>query len=562
MAQLLRRNSSRRRTRRAASGGDPPSRSESIRRLHRRRPSTPGSGPHSPHSPNTLNLNNPEIKIDTPKQSPVSAVKRPANLSGLKECYGSDSHRGLTRTTTLGPHTSFNRARRRRRPMGSDNTDGGESVHSDSSNPCSTTNLHDVFSDGSQEVLPQPDSQQGSRTSFGMVHDKEPSVESRIAATDIRSIVRPKQIVLRSKVNGQILNSNLKVPHKDDVPCRSMSASPEIIIETMQPNTFGNLSDDEKIERQMSNETPKTDSEKRVEREHSNKLQGSSDKDSEKTEICASSCELLGAVCMNPNTSGGIFKDAVLCGDEHGASGGAHYASNDRIDATVEKAYTSKIHDSYDNLHEPQHFVADLYSKREKISLENNILGRSDICFADGSDHNSSQENILVNTKPRRRRLKESLSSDDLESLSAPILMSPCELGLNSVQKDNSPKEPLTGKRTDPILPVRHGSTPSVRFIMPSTPIRQMFQTPIARVESFHSDDFDFYTSDIDGLVTSPTSSPSPNSIQTPTVPCFQYKLHSRRKKAFLRDKSKKQLIDRPQLGDGVYSAQSDKHFR
>ena len=565
MAALLRRNSSRRRTRRTASGGDPPSRSESIRRLQRRRPSTPGSGPHSPHSPNTLNLNNPEIKIDTPKQSPVSGIKRPDNLTGLKGCYGSDSNKGLKRTTTLGPNTSFNRDRRRRRPMGSDNTDGGDSVHSDSSNPCSTTNLNDVFSDGSQDVLSQPSSQHGSRTSIGSVKDKEPSVESRIAATDIRSIVRPKQIVLRSKVNGQVPKSNLLVPNCEDVPCRSMSASPEIIIETMQSNTFANLSDDEKIERQMSNEIPKTDSEKRVEREQSDKRQESSMLGAEKPDIVSSCSELLGAVCLNPNDSvDGLFKESYLCEENGAIGGGDHYASHDLIDATVDKIYTSEPCDSYDNIHQAKHLVADLYSKREKISLENSkCLMQDDICFADSSDHNSSQENLRVKSKLRRRRLKESLSSDDLESLSAPILLSPRELGLHLTPADNSPKDPLMGKRTDPVFPIRRGSTPSsVRFIMPSTPIRQMFQTPIARVESFHSDDFDLYTSDIDGLVTTNTPSPSPNSIQTPTVPCFQYKLHSRRKKAFLRDKSKNQMRDGLKHKDRIINAHSGKHPR
>lgn len=563
VAQLLRRNSSRRRTRRTTSGGDPPSRSESIRRLHRRRPST-GSGPHSPHSPSTLN--NPEIKIDTPKQSPVSAIKRPANLSGLKDCYSSDSPRVLTRTLTLGPHTSYNRARHRRRPMSSDNTDGGDSVHSDSSNPCSTTNLHDVFSDGSQDALSQSESRSGSRTALGPCKDKEPSVESRIAATDIRSIVRPKQIVLRSKVNGQVQKSNLQVPNSEEVPCRSMSASPEIIIEAMQPNTFANLSDDEKIERKMSGEIPKTDSEKRVEKEKSDLMQENCrsnnngdirfNAESNEMEIVKGCSELLGAVCLHPDESEGeIFKDTTFCESEIGASGGEHYASNDLIDATLNKTYTTEGCDSFDNLHEPRHFVADLYSKREKISLENDdTIVPDDICFADSSDHNSSQELLLLN-KVRRRRLKESLSSDDLESLSAPILLSPRELGLHVSPNEINSKEPSKGKPVDPVLTVRHGSTPSVRFIMPSTPIRQMFQTPIARVESFHSDDFELYTSDIDGLVTCNTPSPSPNSIQTPTVPCFQYKLHSRKKKALLRDKPRN--INK-QAADGFHNNDSD----
>ena len=79
---------------------------------------------------------------------------------------------------------------------------------------------------------------------------------------------------------------------------------------------------------------------------------------------------------------------------------------------------------------------------------------------------------------------------------------------------------------------------------MPSTPIRQMFKTPIARIESFHSDDFEAFNSDVDALVTSPT--PSPNSVHTPTVPCFQYRLHKHKKPSLNKHvKQRRSLIKR-----------------
>lgn len=575
VAQLLRRNSSRRRTRRSTHSADPPSRSESLRRTRRHhRPGTPGSDPHSPHSPN--NAVNPEIKIDTPKQSPVQTIKRPANLKGLKECYSNDTQthtRGLTRKSTLGPTTSYSRRCRRAR-FGSDNTDGGESIHSDSSNPCSTTNFHDYYSDGSQEMLSQQESNLGSKVSIGSVDthtSAEPSVESRIAHTDIRSIVRPKQIVLRSKVNGQITDkskkdtsslhsSSLQVPNSEDGQCRSTSASPEIIIESMQQNAFANLSDDEKLERQMSCEIPKTDSEKRVEREKSDLLHVNLSN----SDAMHNSMELFGAASLKPE-SNSDFNEAGLC-NALPDTNVRFYANDNELNGTVNRNYVRESVDGYELMHEPNHLVADLYSKREKISLDDRILMQDDVSFIDSSDHNSSQENLLANTtKKGKRRNKESLTSDDMESVSAPILLSPRELGL-TFSPSESPGDSLIGHRMGSVMSSRHGSTPSVRFVMPSTPIRQMFHTPIARIESFHSDDFENYTSDLDALVTSPTSpSLSSNSTQTPTVPCFQYKLHHRRKKSLLKSAKHQHKLsnDRVQFPkDGIITYIPEKNGR
>lgn len=553
VAQLLRRNSSRRRSRRNTHSADPPSRSESLRRSRRHhRPDTPGSGPHSPHSPNKAN--NPEIKIDTPKQSPIAAVKRPANLKGLKECYSNDVHKGLTRKSTLGPNTSYSRRFRRTR-VSSDNTDGGDSMHSDSSNPCSTTNLHEDFSDGSQEML----SRHGSKTSLGSTGLRDSTVESRIAHADIRSIVRPKQIVLRSKVNGQINRDNpcsLHVPNAEDASCRSMSASPEIIIESMQPNAFANLSDDEKLERRMSCEIPKTDSEKRVERELTDSLHVNL----RNSDSMHSSTELLGAASLKPEHYSS-YQGAGIGEDTQDTCRLEFYANDHELNHSVNRNIESDTIDHFDNFHEPEHLVADLYSKREKISLDDKILMQDDICYVDSSDHNSSQENLISN----RRRVKDSLTSDDIESMSAPILLSPRELGLGLTPSE-SPGDSLIGPGASSVLSSRYGSSPSVRFVMPSTPIRQMFQTPIARIESFHSDDFEIYTSDIDALVTSPTT-PSPSSIstQTPTVPCFQYKLHKKKKHLLRKSAKNHQKSSKDNIKiqkDGIISYIPEKNGR
>lgn len=61
----------------------------------------------------------------------------------------------------------------------------------------------------------------------------------------------------------------------------------------------------------------------------------------------------------------------------------------------------------------------------------------------------------------------------------------------------------------------------------PTTPMWMNLKTPLARIESFHSDDFDnLRDSDNDEK-----GSASSMSVTTPTVPCFAYKLHLMKKK-------------------------------
>ena len=69
----------------------------------------------------------------------------------------------------------------------------------------------------------------------------------------------------------------------------------------------------------------------------------------------------------------------------------------------------------------PVLFQQDLYSKQDKISLDAQNEICDDLCFVESSDHNSSQENLLAN-QPRHNL--ESLTSDENESHSAPVLIS------------------------------------------------------------------------------------------------------------------------------------------
>ncbi|XP_071116699.1 serine/threonine-protein kinase MARK1-like isoform X4 [Haliotis cracherodii] len=87
----------------------------------------------------------------------------------------------------------------------------------------------------------------------------------------------------------------------------------------------------------------------------------------------------------------------------------------------------------------------------------------------------------------------------------------------------------------------------SQKLKTPTTPSWMVFKTPIARIESFHSDDFEYYTSEQtpDKGEKVSLSSVSPSSVNTPTVPCFAYKLNLGKKKPpkLKNSKSKIEMI-------------------
>ncbi|XP_048760565.2 hormonally up-regulated neu tumor-associated kinase homolog isoform X1 [Ostrea edulis] len=96
----------------------------------------------------------------------------------------------------------------------------------------------------------------------------------------------------------------------------------------------------------------------------------------------------------------------------------------------------------------------------------------------------------------------------------------------------------LPEDKLSPLTPSESYSKHLYKFAMPNTPTRNMFKTPLARIESFHSDDFDF-------LLTNPelkSTATTPSScVQTPTLPCFGYKLNLKKKNAKLKSDKAKQ---------------------
>ncbi|KAK3611957.1 hypothetical protein CHS0354_011615 [Potamilus streckersoni] len=510
---LLRRNSSRR-TRRTSSCG-PPSRRNSARS---RRHGGTESQPQSPNSPISPNAQTPTITIQTPKSSPI--VSRPANLQGLKECYST----ALTveqQNSCLEPQKLVHAY------------ENGTNVQcSESLNPCFSMSLL------GDETVPKSNLHH----SFG----QEETVESKIASADIQSIVRPKKYLNNGSKKDSHRGGNqdsskpmsLLVP-SCDYQVGVLKASPEIVIESMQRNTYMNLSDDEKLKQWRQNcELPRTDSEKRIEQGITEiKLQTVED---HSHAVDGSSTELLGTALLNVSNCGTISQElpesdasVINLRDIYKASSRIHRhfecslsnvlepnsPRNLLIEADKIPLSTRKVHNTIDG-----------FSKRERISL----LSAS--CALQSSDANSSEENLLLNR--RRRRLKERVTSD--ESF-VPDLLSPSDnICLNNFEerRDSPPRSRASSFRSSKhgsFRSSKHGSTQSVRFMMPSTPICQTFKSPIARIESFHSEDFEEFNTEMDVLVMSPSPSPSPNSVQSPTVPCFQYKIHSQRKKKNLK---------------------------
>ncbi|XP_061168064.1 uncharacterized protein LOC133177003 isoform X3 [Saccostrea echinata] len=96
----------------------------------------------------------------------------------------------------------------------------------------------------------------------------------------------------------------------------------------------------------------------------------------------------------------------------------------------------------------------------------------------------------------------------------------------------------LPEDKLSPLTPSESYSKHLYKFAMPNTPTRNMFKTPLARIESFHSDDFDFLLSNTELKSTATTPS---SCVQTPTLPCFGYKLNLKKKNAKLKSNKTKQ---------------------
>lgn len=148
-------------------------------------------------------------------------------------------------------------------------------------------------------------------------------------------------------------------------------------------------------------------------------------------------------------------------------------------------------------------------------------------CLEEGEDHVDSMTDLISDT------LRDEVLNNTRSSGSIPV-------GLGATQKVN--KQNSVPTPDDDLIQSRassrngsgsfsRGSVPrrfsSGKVKSPTTPTWLNLKTPLARIESFHSDDFECYAeSDHDEQ-----ESASSVSVTTPTVPCFAYKLHVMKKK-------------------------------
>ncbi|XP_041358608.1 serine/threonine-protein kinase par-1-like isoform X2 [Gigantopelta aegis] len=110
----------------------------------------------------------------------------------------------------------------------------------------------------------------------------------------------------------------------------------------------------------------------------------------------------------------------------------------------------------------------------------------------------------------------------------------------NSVGSSKSAKKGSGGSRSSSTRSQKYLTGPKLKT--PTTPTWMVLKTPIARIESFHSDEFEYYTSEPDRGDRNSLNSMSPLSVNTPTVPCFAYKLNLGKKKPPKLKKTKSKM--------------------
>ncbi|XP_069126803.1 serine/threonine-protein kinase par-1-like isoform X2 [Argopecten irradians] len=409
-----------------------------------------GSSSSQPNSPTSLL--SPSIRIDPPRPLPI---QRPKDLS-VKGCYHLSPFSLHVPANKSSSFCNLNGPVMHAREKCRNN--------SDSSNPCSTTEL--LSCAGSLDALIDPsntdisldavDSGQKSAAEAKIssndklecvTEDGLDSVEARIALVDIKSIVRPK--VSAKQDRKQIVTSKVSSVCDSRTTLSASSLEPCVVPSSMQ-----------------------------------------SSEDKNPRIRCAQCCELNVSDCSKASNS--VTQLFTLDTE----------INEDQVDSTTELLGATKMVD----LPEPS-------------SMD--ITDRGVVCC--NSD--------------RKESIKDKLSTDDARV--PPTKNGPRGLHyrrsselVNALEYSPDVEAYLEDGRSS--VSTRCSNMSLYNLVMPNTPTRQMFQMPLARIESFHSDDFDALATDIDFTpnVKSTSSATTPSSsVNTPTMPCFAYKLHLHKKK-------------------------------
>ncbi|XP_013071403.2 serine/threonine-protein kinase par-1-like isoform X2 [Biomphalaria glabrata] len=154
------------------------------------------------------------------------------------------------------------------------------------------------------------------------------------------------------------------------------------------------------------------------------------------------------------------------------------------------------------------------------------------ILSSDGFDENDDRVDSM--TELISESFRHEIMVNTKSSGSTPI-------GIGATQKISRPNSVATPE-DDLLMSSRKGSSSAAsrssksgssrkqgsgKVKSPTTPMWLNLKTPLARIESFHSDDFD----NLRDSDNEDKGSSSSMSVTTPTVPCFAYKLHMMKKK-------------------------------
>ncbi|XP_063396452.1 uncharacterized protein LOC134681014 isoform X2 [Mytilus trossulus] len=492
--------SSRRRKRPSSCG---PSNRRSLRD---KLPHHKGSSNSQPSSPTTLI--SPIITVDPPNHS---GVARPDKLD-VPDCYGSVTLQVPERTVSFSQMNDSTS----NLSQYSDSSNPGSAVsfYSPNSNDTSASHsAHGLKPDWARDGAYDTDSLDSKILPEISIPLKRPlrrlvnqdSVEARIASADIKSIVRPKQLsAMQNQSQLKQKNHTLlpcqEIIQKDDSSGIQLHARPHVNDSLILPGIDNVDKIAVKIETSQNDHLrlPHKDSVDSDENSGNHLLGLATGGDSLDVAKTTMQCVMCNKNSVDYNS------DSTPEQTEESA---------DELDHSIKLIENSVkqivLNDKRDAKTEPV-----VVNVNGKITLE-------EFCDKSSSKHNSVEDNSM----------SASVKSQ-LEDICKPYVV---DLGV-PCSTNNSPKyiETNIDAPNDEIVSIppsncRKSSGNSLpSFVMPNTPTRQKFTSPIARIDSFHSEDFD----NVDDMkMKCQSNSTTPGSVNTPTFPCFAYKLQLHKKK-------------------------------
>lgn len=461
-----------------------------------------------PNSPTTLI--SPIITVDPPVQN----IPRPDKLD-VPDCYGSVTLQVPERTVSFS-HMNDSNSNLDSQYSDSSNPGSAMSFNTPNSNDTCSASAHECRPDWSLEGAYDTNSAESGKLPEIQIPLKRPlrriakqdSVEARIASADIKSIVRPKQL---SAMQNQSRQANHKLLACEDL-VQKEDCSGMLLRATPKFSDKLPLLSDKSVYSGVKTETSMKSNE--------NLLLLKQDSVEEKS----------GKNLLDMATGGNsleLAKTSMQC-EEIGINNVSDHSSPELSDDSADESSITNIETSVKQI------VLNDSSDAKVGTISLSVNGKytpEKNCDILTNKRNS----VDVNSVPFKSQHNE-ICKPYIVDLGVPFSRtnSPRYIETNL---DESAVEPENG--SIPNLQCRKGSGNSVpHFFMPNTPTREKFSSPIARIDSFHSEDFDAVDNDLKVICQS--NATTPGSVNTPTFPCFTVKLPlHKRKNAKLKLPSK-----------------------